>query len=217
MIRVLLVDDHRVVRQGLRAILNEVPGIEVVGEVAAGENAIKFVREQAVDVVLLDVIMPGISGLETAQRMLTTNPNLKVVALTMVSHEPYPYRMMHSGARGYLTKECSAEELISVVKKVYSGDTYIAPHIAQKLAMKSIQNTVNDEVPIKQLSERELEVMRMIANGMKVQEVSDKLCLSSKTINSYRYRIFAKLKIKNDVELTLLAVRLKMLDNIIVT
>lgn len=212
MIRTLIVDDHALVRLGIRKLLEGVSGIKVIGEAASGEEALKFVRQHETDVVLLDVKMPGIGGLEATKRLIRTNPDLKVIAVTAFVEDPFPSRILQAGAFGYLTKDSGIDEMVNAIKKVFGGQRYINPEIAQKLALKSLSEVPGESSPLDALSERELQVMIMISSGHKVTDIADKLCLSSKTVNSYRYRLFDKLKIRNDVELTHLALRYGLLD-----
>lgn len=206
-IRVLIVDDHALVRSGIRRLLQDVEDIEIAGEAENGEDAIKLVRENMPDVILLDVKMPGIGGLEAIRRILRITPTVKIIAVTAFNDDPYPSRILQAGAAGYLTKECGFEEMIHAIRKVNRGQRHISPEIAEQLALKSVSDQAGEDSPFEVLSERELQVMLMITNGLKVQEISSKLHLSPKTVNSYRYRLFDKLKISNDVELTLLAIR----------
>ena len=210
MIKVLIVDDHELLRIGIKKLLSEISDIEVVAEASSGEDALKIARDIKADVVLMDVKMPGIGGLEGTRRLLRVDPNLKVIAVTSCKEEPFPSRLLQAGAQGYLTKGSGLDEMVQAIRKAYAGERYISPEIAQQLALKSLSD--DDESPFDKLSERELQVMLMITSGQKVQDISDKLCLSPKTVNSYRYRLFEKLKISNDVELTHLALRHGMLD-----
>lgn len=210
MIKVLLVDDHELVRIGIKRLLQDVNGIKVVGEEGTGEAAIRTAKELIPDVVLMDVQMPGIGGLEATRKMIRHNPDIKILALTVFEDEPYPSRLLQAGAAGYITKGCDAEEMVRAIRTVHSGQRYISSEIAQQLALKRF--TKPEESPLDILSERELQIMLMITSGQKVQEISDKLCLSPKTVNSYRYRIFEKLGINSDVELTLLAIRLGLVE-----
>jgi two-component system invasion response regulator UvrY len=205
LIKVLIVDDHELIREGIKKLLSEVADIKVVGEADNGENAIRVMREMDPDIVLMDVKMPGIGGLETTKRLLRSNPQTHIIALTSCNEEPFPTRILQAGAQGYLTKGCGVEEMVQAIRKVYGGQKYISPEIAQQIALKSLSD--HEETPFDLLSERELQVMLMITSGEKVQDISDKLCLSPKTVNSYRYRLFEKLKVNNDVELTHLAYR----------
>jgi two-component system, NarL family, invasion response regulator UvrY len=210
LIKVLLVDDHDLVRVGIKRLLQDINGIKVIGEANTGEEGIKLAKELIPDVVLMDVQMPGIGGLEATRKMIRHNPDLKVLALTVCDDEPYPSRFLQAGAAGYITKGCNADEMVRAIRTVHSGQRYISPEIAQQLALKRYSKA--EESPLDILSERELQIMLMITNGQKVQEISDKLCLSPKTVNSYRYRIFEKLNIHSDVELTLLAIRLGLVE-----
>lgn len=210
MIKVLLVDDHDLVRIGIRRLLSDVNGIKVIGEAKSGEEAVKTTRELKPHVILMDVKMPGIGGLEATRKILRMDSDVKVIAVTVYGEEPFPSRLLQAGAAGYITKGSSLDEMVQAIRTVYSGQRYLSPEVAQQLALKHL--TDKDESPFDSLSERELQVMIMITNGHKVQEISDKLCLSPKTVNSYRYRLFEKLNVNSDVELTHLAIRHGMLD-----
>lgn len=205
MIKVLVVDDHDLVRMGITRMLADVSGLKVVGEAASGEDALRMARELNPQVVLMDVKMPGIGGLEATRKLLRQDPDIRVVAVTVCDEEPFPSRLLKAGAAGYLTKGAALEEMIKAIRAVASGQRYISPEIAQQLALKNLEE--EKASPFEVLSEREMQITMMIVNCQKVQEISDRLFLSPKTVNSYRYRIFEKLSIDSDVELTLLAVR----------
>jgi two-component system, NarL family, invasion response regulator UvrY len=209
-INVLLVDDHDLVRSGIKRILDDVPGINVISEASTGEEALKLGRKLKPDVVLMDVKMPGIGGFEATRKLLLMEPTIKVLVVTICDNDIYPARLLGVGASGYLTKNASMNEMIQAIKAVHAGQRYISPEIASRLAFRHISDV--EDSPFDKLSERELQVMLMITMGIKVQEIAEKLCLSPKTVNSYRYRIFEKLEISNDVELTLLAMRYGMID-----
>ncbi|AUM10933.1 UvrY/SirA/GacA family response regulator transcription factor [Ketobacter alkanivorans] len=211
MIKVFIVDDHDLVRTGISRMLADVAGIKVVGEAASGEEALKLVRDLGPDVVLMDAKMPGIGGLEATRKLLRQNADVRVIAVTACSEEPFPSRFLQAGASGYLTKGAALEEMVKAIRLVHSGQRYISPDVAQELALKPFRSEAETS-PFDQLSEREMQIAMMIVNCQKVQEISDKLFLSPKTVNSYRYRLFEKLSINSDVELTLLAVRHGMLD-----
>lgn len=210
MIRILLVDDHELVRMGIKRLLQDVAGLKVVGEASSGEEAVLLAKELVPDVAIMDLHMPGIGGLEATRKMLRHNPDIKILALTIYEDEPYPSRLLQAGASGYITKGCDPEEMIRAIRTIHSGQRYISPAIAQQIAIKRF--TKGDDSVLDLLSERELQIMLMITRGQKVQDISRKLCLSPKTINSYRYRIFEKLGVDSDVELTLMAVRLGMIE-----
>ncbi len=211
MIDVLLVDDHDLVRTGIKKMLSEVSGIRVVGEAGTGEEAVKLARELKPQVVLMDVKMPGIGGFEATRKLVRLDPDIKVLVLSVCDNDVYPSRLLQVGASGYLTKGASMDEMVHAIRMVHSGQRYISPDIANKLAFRHVND--QEESPFDGLSERELQVMIMITKGMKVQEIAEKLHLSPKTVNSYRYRIFEKLAIKNDVELTLLAIRHGLIES----
>ncbi|WP_264884601.1 response regulator transcription factor GacA [Stutzerimonas stutzeri] len=213
MIRVLVVDDHDLVRTGISRMLADISGLQVIGQADSGEDAIRKARELKPDVVLMDVKMPGIGGLEATRKLLRSYPNLKVIAVTICEEDPFPTRLLQAGAAGYLTKGAALEEMVQAIRMVLGGQRYISPQIAQQLALKSFQPQLS-ESPFDLLSEREIQIALMIANCQKVQSISDKLCLSPKTVNTYRYRIFEKLSITSDVELALLAVRHGMVDTV---
>ncbi|HBN8289584.1 UvrY/SirA/GacA family response regulator transcription factor [Pseudomonas aeruginosa] len=215
MIKVLVVDDHDLVRTGITRMLADIEGLQVVGQADCGEDCLKLARELKPDVVLMDVKMPGIGGLEATRKLLRSQPDIKVVVVTVCEEDPFPTRLMQAGAAGYMTKGAGLEEMVQAIRQVFAGQRYISPQIAQQLALKSFQPQQHDS-PFDSLSEREIQIALMIAlmiaNCHKVQSISDKLCLSPKTVNTYRYRIFEKLSITSDVELALLAVRHGMVD-----
>lgn len=210
LIRILLVDDHELIRSGVRSLLKEMAGIAIVGEAASGEEGVKLARELKPDIVLMDVMMPGIGGLEATRKLKQAEPNIRVIALTACDEEPFPYRMLQAGAEGFLTKGSGFEEVKLAIQKVHSGQKHISPEVAQELALRKLND--GDKTPFDGLSDREMQVTLMIIHGQSVQQISERLCLSSKTINTYRYRIFDKLKVNNDVELTHLAIRYNVLD-----
>jgi two-component system invasion response regulator UvrY len=209
-IRVLVVDDHQLVRVGTSRLLEDIEGIVVVGQAENGEQAIEMVQELEPDVVLMDVQMPGIGGLEATRRCLRIDPMLKVVAVTIHGSGPYPSQLLNVGAAGYLTKNADVDEMVRAIKKVMAGQRYISTEVAQQLALRSVAS--DDKSPFDSLSGREVQIMLLVVIGQSVAEISDKLSLSPKTINSYRYRIFEKLEVKNDVALTRMAIKHGVVD-----
>ncbi len=205
MIRVLIVDDHALVRMGIRRLLEDLPDIEVVAEAENGETALVMVKQHQPDVVLLDMKMPGIDGWEVTRRLKKTSPQVKVIAVTALSTEPLPSRVLQLGAVGYLTKESGPEEMAAAIRKVVRGEKYLSAEIAQKMAISSLE--APHDSPFDLLSEREMQVMLMITRGMTVQEIADKLFLSTKLSMDIVTVMFEKLDIKNDVELTYLAMK----------
>ena len=214
MIRVLVVDDHDLVRSGISRMLADDPDIQVIGEASSGEDAVDFVRRDAPDIVLMDIRMPGIGGLEATKRILRIDDAVRVIAVTACADDPYPTRVMQAGASAYITKGADIREIVRAIRVAHTGQRYISPEIAQKMALKQLSGEAEDDEQsiFDRLSERELQIALMVVNCQKVQDISDKLCLSPKTVNSYRYRIFEKLGISSDVELALMAVRLGLLD-----
>ncbi|QSX28589.1 MULTISPECIES: UvrY/SirA/GacA family response regulator transcription factor [Shewanella] len=210
MISVYLVDDHELVRTGIRRILEDERGIKVVGEAADGESAVQWARQNEADVILMDMNMPGIGGLEATRKILRYQPHARIIVLTVHTEDPFPTKVMQAGAFGYLTKGAKPPEVLQAIRQVAAGQRYLSPEIAQQMALNQFNQS--EESPFKSLSERELQIMMMITNGDKVNDISEQLNLSPKTVNSYRYRLFAKLGINGDVELTRLAIRYKMLD-----
>ena len=210
MINILLVDDHELVRTGIRKILDEVKGLKVIGEASTGEEAITFCRKTEPNVVLMDMNMPGMGGLEATKRIIRYSPDIKIIVLTVYTEDPIPTKVMQIGAAGYLTKGAGTDEMVNAIRAVNSGQRYITPDIAQQMALSQFKSP--EENPFSLLSERELQIMLMITRGEKVGHISEQLMLSSKTINSYRYRMFEKLHVSNDVELTHLALRHGMLN-----
>ncbi|PKG82039.1 two-component system response regulator UvrY [Colwellia sp. 75C3] len=209
MINVLLVDDHHLVRVGINKILTSVKGLNVVGECETGEEAIKFCRNSEPDVLLMDMDMPGMGGLEATKKILRFAPDVKIIVLTAHSEDPFPSKVMQMGAAGYLTKDAGPDEMVIAIRAVHSGQRYLPSDIAQKMALNQFKSV--DDNPFNALSDRELQIMIMITRGDKVPSISEHLNLSTKTINSYRYRMFEKLNVSNDVELTHLAIRFGML------
>ncbi|MGL5386693.1 MAG: UvrY/SirA/GacA family response regulator transcription factor [Serratia sp. (in: enterobacteria)] len=205
MISVLLVDDHELVRAGIRRILEDIKGIKVVGEAQCGEDAVKWCRGNSADIVLMDMNMPGIGGLEATRKIVRYTPDIKVIMLTIHTENPLPAKVMQAGAAGYLSKGAAPQEVINAIRSVHAGQRYIASDIAQQMALSQLEPQA--ENPFSTLSERELQIMLMITKGKKVNEISEQLNLSPKTVNSYRYRMFTKLNISGDVELTHLAIR----------
>ncbi len=210
MIKVLVVDDHPLVRMGIRRLLDDRQDMNIVAEADSGEVALAMVKTHKPDVVLLDMKMPGMDGWEVIRRLQKSHPQIKIIAISAICTEPFPSRVLQLGASGYLTKESGADEIATAIKKVHKGEMYLSTNIAQQIAVKSLQSST--KLPFEQLSEREMQVMIMITSGMTVQTIAERLFLSTKTINGYRYRIFDKLMVKNDVELTYLAMKHGMID-----
>jgi two-component system invasion response regulator UvrY len=196
---------------GIVRMLADVEGFDVIGEAKSGEEAVSQARKLGPDIVLMDVKMPGIGGLEATRKILASSDSTKVIAVTAMSDDLFPERFMKAGAAGYVTKGACFEEMIEAIRTVMSGSRYMSNGVAQQLALRNFGGS-NEASPFEALSERELQTAIMIANGIKVNAIAEAFCVSPKTVNSYRYRIFDKLKVHSDVELTLLAVKHKVLD-----
>ncbi|MCP5179593.1 MAG: UvrY/SirA/GacA family response regulator transcription factor [Pseudomonadales bacterium] len=210
MIRVLLVDDHRLVRAAMGRIIADDRNMEIVGETGSGEEAVELVRKLNPHVVLMDMFMPGIGGMEATRRILRAREDVKVIAVSTCADRPFPEQMLRIGAAGYLTKSATPQDLLAGIRKVFYGQRYVSADVAQALAFSTFDRTTAN--PFDTLSNREMQIMLMVVNCHKVQDISGNLHLSPKTVNSYRYRIFEKLGISSDVELTLMAVRHGVLD-----
>jgi two-component system invasion response regulator UvrY len=214
MISVLLVDDHQLVRTGIQALLNSDNEIQVVAVAESGEQAVEMVGELAPDVVLMDVSMPGIGGVEASRRILRQNPAVKIIGLSAYNDGPIPQQLLKLGVLGFISKSSSAEEMICAIRKAIEGKRYLCSDVANNLAFQNLLD--NHQSPFGKLSQREAEIVTLILQGKTIQEMAEMLSISSKTVNTYRYRLYEKLKIKNDVELTRLAVKFGHLDTTLI-
>ena len=212
MIRIMLVDDHDLFRAGVRSILQGQDGMVVIGEFANGEDAVNAVRAEAPDLILMDVNMPGIGGVEATRKILKIAPDVRVIAVTVLSDDPFPNQLLDAGARGYISKGSGSEEMLEAIHMVMRGQHYISGDVAQKLTLANFRKGGESSV-LGTLSAREMQVMMMITQGQGNQQISDALFLSPKTISTYRHRLFEKLDVANDVELTHLAIRHGLLEN----
>ena len=203
MIRIVLIDDHTLVRTGLRMIMDKQADMEVVAEADNGETGLALIRKLDPDVALVDVHMPGVSGIEVTERVRRAKLRTHVAILTMADEAPFPRRLLEAGASGYLTKGCPAEELVKAVRCIGTGKRYLSSDVAQLLALESTSGA--SASPFEELSARELEVAMMLARGRKMPDIADRLKLSAKTIATYKYRLFEKLNVNNVVTLAHLA------------
>lgn len=189
----------------MRNILAGDSELEVVGEAESGDAAIRLNRELAPDLILMDISMPGMSGVETTKRILRATPDVKIIILTAHSEEPFPSRLLDVGASGYLTKACDASELLLAVRRVLRGERHVGGEIAQRLAVSLLSN--GNDSPFTGLSSREMEVALMLTQGMSLKAIGEVLSRSPKTIATYKYRVYEKIGVKNEVELLKKAIR----------
>ncbi len=210
-IRVLIVDDHDLVRYGFKSLLGTQQGIDVIDTLSSGEAAIDWCRDNQgeVDVILMDVNMPGIGGIEATHRISKVWPDIGIIIVTVHDEGPLPKQLLNGGARGYLTKGNGVDEMITAIRDVHQGKHYIAKDIAQQLALSALPGEAN---PIDSLSMRETQVLMMIAQGSKTQEISEILNLSPKTISTYRKRLHEKLDVSSDIEMLHMAMKHGVLD-----
>ena len=209
MIRILVADDHAVVREGIKQILASQEDIVVADEAGSGSETLAKVMKQSFDLILLDISMPGRSGVEVMEEIKALYPKIPVLILSMHPEEQYAVRMLRAGAAGYLTKASAPQELISAIRKVSRGGKYITLSLAEKLAFELDDRL--DKPLHEKLSNREYQVMLMLASGKFVGEVAEELCLSAKTVSTYRARIMEKMNMKKNAELTLYAVKNNLL------
>jgi two-component system, NarL family, invasion response regulator UvrY len=210
MIRVVVVDDHAVVREGLKRIISENPGMAVTGEAGDGHEAMRVIKENPCDVVLLDITMPNKSGLDVLKELHAESPRLPVLVLSMHSEDQYAVRVLRAGAAGYLTKESAPAKLIQAIRKVVRGGKYVSLSLAEKLVFDL--NSDSTRAPHEILSDREYQVLCMIGSGKLVSQIAEELALSVKTVSTYRVRILHKLNMQNNAELTRYAIKEGLVD-----
>lgn len=200
MINIMIIDDDIIVRKGIVGLIESIPNMSVIIEASSGEEALSISRNQPADIVLLDIKMPGIGGYETMQRLLNHNPKLKIIVLSIFAGGQYPRHFMSAGASGYLNKGISKEDLELAIKKVYAGEKYITPKVAEKIIFDDhIYDSQN------KLNKRELQVLDLICEGFSAEEIANTLKVSKKTIFRKRQTLYEKFNVKNDVQLALIA------------
>jgi DNA-binding NarL/FixJ family response regulator len=210
MIKILIADDHAIVREGLKQILSESPDLVVVAEASSGQEVLEKISKNDLDLVVLDIAMPGRGGLDILKEIKTQKPRLPVLMLSMYPEEQYAIRVLKAGASGYLTKESAPDELVKAIRQISQGKKYISPSLAEKLAIDL--EVSPDKLPHEILSDREYQVMCMIASGKTLKEIADGLSLSIKTISTYRSRILEKMNMKTNAELTHYAIKNNLVD-----
>ena len=213
-IRLLLADDHAVVRSGLRLLLEAQPDLAIVGEAENGEEAIRRTAELRPDVVLMDIEMPGMNGIEAARRIKAQSPGTSVLALTMYEDDQYFFEMLRAGASGYVPKRAAPDELASAIRAVSRGEVFIHPSLAGRLVQDYLQrrDVEVQEQPTGDLTPREQEVLTLIAQGLSNNEIADQLVISAKTVDRHRENIMRKLNLHNRVDLVKYALRKGLID-----
>ena len=210
MIRVLVVDDHEVVRSGICRLLEAERDIEVVGQTGSGREAVRLCQEKEPDVVVLDYGLPDIDGLEATRQIAELESKTRVLILTMHGNEEYATRLIRAGAAGFVVKVAPASELLQALRKVASKGIYVSPAIMEKMVTRIGQP--NEDIPEAALSDRELEVLLKLASGMTTREVADLLCLSISTVETYRSRVLDKLNLRNNADMTRFAIRRGLIE-----
>ncbi|MFT6093902.1 MAG: two-component system invasion response regulator UvrY [Pseudohongiellaceae bacterium] len=211
-ITVVIVDDHKLVRTGLARMIDDEIDMRIIAEAATGEEALQICETLVPDIVLMDARMPGIGGIEATLRLLKNHPKLRVIAMSSVTSGIIPSQMLRSGAKAFITKNIGVEEMLKSIRVVYEGQHYVTADAAIRLALDPFNR--NQEPLFDKLSRRELQIAQMLTDGKKVSQISEFLQLSPKTVYSYRYRLFEKLGIHSDVELTILAVKFGLSDDL---
>ena len=208
-IKILLVDDHAVVRMGFKMLIEAESDIKVIGEAESGEVAVKLFQELKPDIIVMDITMPGIGGLEAIDRIMAKDKNTKILVLSAHEDSVHPKRVLNAGAMGYLTKRSAAEELIKAIKSIHQGKRYLEPNIAQQMAITQLSGETN---PVEILSDREFEVFMALAKGKSTNDIADTLCLSPRTVGTHLYNIKQKLNANNSAEIALIAIRCGLID-----
>ncbi|HEX7505044.1 MAG TPA: response regulator transcription factor [Syntrophales bacterium] len=208
-IRILIADDHPIVREGYKKILMSQPDMDVTGEAGNGQEVLDLTQKKDFDLILLDISMPGRSGLEILKELKGQKPHLPVMILSIYPEEQYAVRAFRDGASGYLTKASTPKELISAIHKVSQGGRYVTEALAEKLTY--FLHGDADKTPHEKLSDREYQVMLLIASGKTVTQIADELCLSVKTISTYRRHILEKMQFTTNAEITMYAIQNKLL------
>lgn len=205
MIKVLLIEDHEIVRDGIEQLLEKAEGIRIIGATSTGKEGITIAREQHPDVVILDFQLPDSNGLEVIRKLLRYRPEIKILILTANQNESLALQLLEAGAAGYLSKEQGYRELTQAIQAIFQGHRYISADMARVLALRNVEP--NKKIAFDELSPKEMEVVLLISNGLTAEETANHLHIATKTVHSYRYRIFEKLNVKNDLELLRLALK----------
>ena len=208
--KVLIADDQIIIREGLKQILSRMPEVELVDEAGNGQEVMSKVKKMKYDIIVLDISMPGRSGLEVLKELKQKKPNSAVLVLSIHPEEHYAVRVLKAGAAGYINKSSASDELVQAIKTVVAGGKYITNETAEKLVKEIKEDSI--KLSHEKLSDREYQVMCMIASGKTVKEISEYLCLSIKTVSTYRTRILDKMKMKNNSEITFYAIKKELIS-----
>lgn len=211
MINILIADDHSLIREGFKKILSREDDLSVVGEAGNAADIMEFLRKNLCDIIVLDISMPGKTGLDILSDIRIQFPNVKVLILSMHSEEHYALRALKGGALGYLSKDSAPGELITAIRKIHSGRMYVSEAVAEQLAYNIVGNK-REKLPHEDLSDREFQVMQMLAGGRSISDISERLSISNSTVSTYRQRILEKLNLKNTSELIHYAINNKLID-----
>jgi len=207
-IRIVLADDHRIVRSGLRTLLNSDPDIEVIAEAKNGRETVQIARELLPDVIVMDVTMPDLNGMEATRQIVSEFPQVKIIALSMHHHEQFISGMFTAGAAGYLLKDCSLDELTAAIRTVAKGEVYLTPDVANVVIKDYVRQLKKSEQSIPPLlTKRQSEILQLVSEGKTSKEIASRLCISVKTVNTHRTKIMEKLAISSIAELTKYAIR----------
>ncbi|HEX7327263.1 MAG TPA: response regulator transcription factor [Casimicrobiaceae bacterium] len=210
MIRVVIADDHQILREGLKQLLDTAGDIEVVGEAADGSETLERVRNETFDVLVLDLSMPGRSGMDLIRQVVDERPRLRMLVLSMHHEQQYAVRAIRAGAAGYLTKETASSDLVAAIRKVAAGGAYITPAVAEQLALDAMPGSRPSTHET--LSDREFDVFRLLVAGESVGTIADRLNLSSKTISTHKARLMEKLGVASTADLVRYAMRHRLFD-----
>jgi len=212
MIQILIIDDQALIRTGLRHILDHSSEITQISEATSGEAALSRCRKHRPDVILLSINLPGLTGFEITRKLARTQPEARIIVLAAHAKPPYPTRLMDAGASGYLTRDCEAGELLHAIKVVAAGQRYIGSEAAKQMALSMMSGSAG-ESPFEDLSAREMEVMLKLTDGRRIPDIASMMCLSPKTVSTYKYRILGKLGARSEVELVRMAMRYGLLES----
>jgi DNA-binding NarL/FixJ family response regulator len=213
-IKIILVDDHRIFRDGIKSLLSDEDYVEIIGDVSGGDELLELLEKVTPDIIIIDITLQGLSGIDISKELASLYPDIKIMVLSMHTKEEFVINAINAGIKGYLSKDTSREELLEAIKTIYDGGEYFSKLISD-IFLKSYINKFKTEqhfIENKELTKRELELLKLFATGLSNKEVADKLCISSKTVDCHKSNIMKKLKLKNSAELVLYAVKNKIID-----